>query len=327
MFGARRVGRSSSDSLECASSSRVSSRRRESIAITQRSKNLLEAFKHASQAAKPAERGAPAPQAAPSAPRAPAPPAQVQSAPSAPVAPRATPVVQPGPASAAPVVTGSEGAKPAAASAASSAAPTVSAPAPTARRAKLGPQSLQPLAVLAGGALLVLVGVFFLGRWSVGAFSSVQAGGDAERPSLESALGANEASPSAEEERAGTAPNAAGSANAALLERPQTLSAADAALLDPANRYTITAISYDANERNLALAKSVAAHFAKRSLPVCTPYQRDKKLFVVVGAAPNTTQLEDLKRAVNNMDSPDGQKGEFASAYITPIDTIVQRKP
>lgn len=187
--------------------------------------------------------------------------------------------------------------------------------------------------------MLLLVGVFFLGRWSVGAFSSVNAGARDERPSLESALGAGAASPAAESPedspgasrevsaRAAPTPKDGGAANAALLERPQTLSAADAALLDPANRYTITAISYDANERNLALAKAVAAHFAKRSLPVCTPYQRDKKLFVVVGAAPNTTQLEDLKRAVNNMDSPNGQKGEFASAYITPIDTIVQRKP
>ncbi|MBI5435490.1 MAG: hypothetical protein HZA52_21830 [Planctomycetes bacterium] len=174
---------------------------------------------------------------------------------------------------------------------------------------------------------LCMVGVFFLGRWSKSAFPGVSAGERSDRPSLESALEQESAQPNVETPASGQGGDANAAAKSTLLARPQSLSAADAALLDARNRYTIKAIQYDANERNLALAKEVAAHFAKRSLPVCTPYQRGNSLVVLVGAAANTAELEELQRAVKSMDSPNGGKGDFASAYIAPIDSIVQRNP
>ncbi|MCC6406041.1 MAG: hypothetical protein IT453_02665 [Planctomycetes bacterium] len=210
------------------------------------------------------------------------------------------------------------------AQAATGAAPqTAAASSLGASRARKAPL-ISPPVLIALVVLLCMVGVFFLGRWSKSAFPGVSAGERSDRPSLESALEQESAKPVVETP-SGDEANAA--VKPTLLARPQSLSTADAALLDARNRYTIKAIQYDANERNLALAKEVAAHFAKRSLPVCTPYQRGNSLVVLVGAAANTAELEALQRAVKSMDSPNGGKGDFASAYIAPIDSIVQRTP
>lgn len=180
------------------------------------------------------------------------------------------------------------------------------------------PKFASPIALIVAAQVVLLVGAFFIGRWSKSFGDGVEAKGPGERASLESALGdtpTNAAQPN-------LAPN---NDAAGLLSRPQNMTAADAALLDPRNRYTVKAIQYDANERSLALAKEVCAHFARRSLPVCTPYQRGGSLVILVGAAANTADLEELQRAVKSIDSPNGAKGEFGSAYIAPIDSVVQR--
>jgi hypothetical protein len=262
--------------------------RRESFAISQHSKNLLEAFKHsnpppptpATPTPKPVERAAPS-----STPT----PVVVASATPAPAAP---------------------------ARQAAPANPGSSLP----RRPNL-PRFASPIALIVAAQVVLLAVAFFIGRWSKGSFGDgVEAKGAGDRASLESALGSGAESP-------GLASDASASDSAGLLARPQKMSAADSALLDSRNRYTVKAIQYDANERNLALAKEVCAHFARRSLPVCTPYQRGGSLSILVGAAPNTADLEELQRAVKSIDSPNGAKGDFASAYIAPIDSVVQRNP
>lgn len=266
-------------------------------AISQHSKNLLEAFKHSNP-----------PPPTPATPT----PKPVAAQPSAP-----TPVV-------APITSGTSGAPAAATPAAAPRA--ASAPQATGAtnagglppRRSNAPKFASPIALIVAAQVVLLVGAFFLGRWSKSFGDGVEAKGPADRVSLESALGDTSTSVV----QPNVAPN---NDTAGLLARPQNMTAADAALLDTRNRYTVKAIQYDANERSFALAKEVCAHFARRSLPVCTPYQRGGSLSILVGAAANTADLEELQRAVKSIDSPNGTKGEFASAYIAPIDSVVKR--
>jgi hypothetical protein len=235
--------------------------RARSIAISQHSKNLLEAFRTSSSAPKPVE---PAP-----------PPAPVAKS-ASPFAPRAK----------------------------------------SERRSSFGANPIVRLVLVQ----IALVGAaFWLGRWSVGAFGKSTAA-HAQEPdaSLQRALQPSAPAPSATQ-----APQVVD--RTGLEARPSHPTAADTALLDPQNKYTIKMVEYTNNDASLELAKRVYVHLRDKGYPVCQPYVSGKSIHVMVGAAPRTPDLEKFLHDLKLLPGPGGKAGEFDSAYIVPIDRIVKR--
>jgi hypothetical protein len=199
-----------------------------------------------------------------------------------------------------------------------------------------GPWALAPLAVL----------LFVLGSFGLGFLagrqsnSAVRASGEeqaaaaaptedegarrplagapgSERPSPSNGGGANAGATD------GRASNpAAGNAGAA--DTPGA--AVERALRDPSNRYTVCAITYNDNEYQRQLAQATTALFRQSGLPVSDPLRvGDRDLVVLVGASPRQDDLVALRDRVRTQGNSQGRVGDFATAEIKAIDTILAR--
>lgn len=257
-------------------------------AISQHSKNLLEAFKSSQAPAKAPEPQTPTPvparKEAPSAPSPAAPPARAQSAAPAPMSAPASSLGAPKP-----------------------------PPGLRTRDARPG-FTLPPPAVLALIGVLLLACVFSVGRWSASWGANEV---EARQPPQQAAPQTPPATAPAQAEGNSPAPTRAAP--------PPNATAADRALFDPGNKWTVQAIEYKESTRFRELAGKVYAALLAQNLPVCQPYSNGSSIYVVVGAAPNSADLERLLAQVRAATAQDGRKGEFSTAYLRPIDKLIPR--
>ena len=146
---------------------------------------------------------------------------------------------------------------------------------------------------------LVAVTFFFIGRVSV---PSVQAAGEPSTPS---------------------AVNVAKNPLAPVGDAPAKSIAE--ALKDPANKFSILAISYKFVDGDDRLAKATQDSLIAQGLPtaLCKNVVK-KQCFLLVGAAPKLPDLDSLLAKVKQATSERG-KQDFTSAYGVPIDNYLAR--
>jgi hypothetical protein len=168
-----------------------------------------------------------------------------------------------------------------------------------------------------GGLVILLVlGLalaFLTGRASVG---SVVAQDDAAAPDEVAA---------ATNARAGLQPQAVTPVPTGepLLVQPQT--PAELALADLGNRYTVKLVEYRL-DRDEDLCWANLAYLEELGLPAAV-VMRGERMFIVLGAAPTVSELDDLVHRAQTMRGPPprNEKAEFADAYVERIDKLYKR--
>ena len=187
---------------------------------------------------------------------------------------------------------------------------------------QLGGSRLQWL-VLAQVVLLVVA--FLLGRASVQqaeASEAERAGSSVSTPTGVTAGVAPTGAPQAQ-------PAAAASGGALPVRaEPTPVSAAEQALRDPRNVYTLKVADYVYNDSSVRLAQDAARYLVESaSLPACL-VQKGTRVYLLVGAAPRQVDLDDLGRTVRQLKGPPpiSKPGEFHDAYVEKIDKVFQRK-
>ena len=187
---------------------------------------------------------------------------------------------------------------------------------------QLGGSRLQWL-VLAQVVLLVVA--FLLGRASVQqaeASEAERAGSSVSTPTGVTAGVAPTGGPQAQ-------PIAAESGGALPVRaEPTPVSAAEQALRDPRNVYTLKVADYVYNDSSVRLAQDAARYLVESAgLPACL-VQKGTRVYLLVGAAPRQVDLDDLGRTVRQLKGPPpiSKPGEFHDAYVEKIDKVFQRK-
>lgn len=169
------------------------------------------------------------------------------------------------------------------------------------------------------GGLIALVGVlitlaFLAGRMTMEQRQAAHAAAP-EEPSTAGAPPARTETP-----RPQAAPAAAEA------EPDQPITPAEKALADTRNRYTIKLIDYADRDRDQDLAWSLMNYLEDQGYESAAIYQ-GKRLFVVVGAAPNQVDLDEDLDALRALPGPPplNRKGEFSTAYVEKIDNLYAR--
>ncbi len=164
-----------------------------------------------------------------------------------------------------------------------------------------------PLGPIAGGSLLVLVLVFWLGFLAGGA-STVEA-----------------ASPNNNDSELAERGNAASERGTASASGPEGATPYDNKFFSLwRNGYTLRVASYDSSERSRDLAWETYYYLYDEKFPVVTPVGTENSIFIFVGAANSIANLADLEDRVRVLDGPSGNK-PFGEAYPVNISDYVQR--
>jgi len=95
-----------------------------------------------------------------------------------------------------------------------------------------------------------------------------------------------------------------------------------APLRDPANRYTIQVVTYGSDQGDYARATQNL--LADLGLPVFPPVMRGSHLEILVGAAPTSGELTELRDQVREL-TANGRRRAFGDALIVRIDDHVNR--
>ena len=105
------------------------------------------------------------------------------------------------------------------------------------------------------------------------------------------------------------------------------LSAHDLRFLDKANRITVMAIQYPNTPQGKGLAEKTRAYLDGAGLPVISPVERGKDIVVLVGAAPDTSGLQQIRTKLRATPGPPPQNepGAFEDAYYVNIDDWFDR--
>lgn len=103
-------------------------------------------------------------------------------------------------------------------------------------------------------------------------------------------------------------------------------SAADRALRDPANRYTVQVVQYPStSSKHRGYAEDTFQRLLEAGLPACSPLEVEGALFLVVGAAPTTAALADLRKRLAALPDPRTGRPMFNSPYEIRIDSLLRR--
>ena len=94
----------------------------------------------------------------------------------------------------------------------------------------------------------------------------------------------------------------------------EQLTAADEAFLDPANAYTVVAITYDDTDTGRDLAVATYRHLEEADFDVVYPRRKAGKLLIFVGAAPGYRDLESVESRLQRTPGPAGRLA-FTGAY------------
>jgi hypothetical protein len=105
-------------------------------------------------------------------------------------------------------------------------------------------------------------------------------------------------------------------------------SAADKAMMDPANKFTIQLIQYKNDDAGKKRALETAEYLRKQAIPVVSPISFGKSVIVCADAKPHTEDLAGLLKLVKTLHGPPPQEKQtpFSSALVVNIDKIVKRR-
>ena len=204
--------------------------------------------------------------------------------------------------------------------------------APDARRLPLG------TAAFVGLQLVLLAAAFGVGWLAAGGEvpgSPAAASGSAPLEPTPLAQATFELLPAAQRpsQARGQAPSPSGAAARAEAQAPARAgapsavsSAADRALRDPANRYTVQVVQYPSTSaKHRGYAQDTFQRLVEAGLPACSPLEVDGALFLVVGAAPTTAALADLRKRLAALPDPRTGRPMFNSPYEIRIDSLLGR--
>jgi len=199
-------------------------------------------------------------------------------------------------------------------------------------RAQIGLPDVSPalFAVVFG---VLIIGSFFLGRWSVG--TNVQAAEGVTSAPEEvvmpqapvdehDVVPAPMSDPAAEEVHA-VLPVEAASEPASQNRMEQYTRD----FLDKANSVTLRVIYYDDDEQGRERAYQTARHLEGLRFPAVNPIRKGKYVYVCVGAAPSKSddKLMEYQRQLQVVSGPKpyGKPGDYASAFVYNIDKLIKR--
>jgi len=177
----------------------------------------------------------------------------------------------------------------------------------------------------------LIIGAFFLGRWSVG--DAVQAapesGAVADTTPTQPAFVMNEPE---ELEPLSSQPERAENPAPAPITEPVSMSLMEQhtkAFMDKENLVTLRVIYYDDDEQGQRRAYETAKHLEEMGFPVVNPIVKGDYVYVCVGAAPSKSD-PDLMRYQRELQlvpgpKPYGKPGDYASAFYSNIDKLINR--
>ena len=176
------------------------------------------------------------------------------------------------------------------------------------------PDALQRLIAL---QVVITIAAFFLGRASVGGVEAAAPAGDAPAQTAQTAR-ETPAQPTAK-------PAAAKPDDVKVLTSSDPGTAAELALMDPANRYTVKLAEYEKG-RDDTIAAGTLAWLRSQGLPAVAKFE-GKRLFLLVGAAPSQVELDGLRDRCKTMNGPPplNKPAEFHDAYVSSIDRLISR--
>lgn len=170
----------------------------------------------------------------------------------------------------------------------------------------VSPRDRWRLIVLGAGIAVIF---FVLGRVSVGSGGMGGMGGTVGAAEPEASSGRNQED----------APVPAAAPKPAANQSPR------AALTDKANQYTVLACTYKLSEDQRALAVAARAHLLGLGFPAeVFEHTPKKQLYLLVGAAPSSRDLDDVLGRVRAATSARGVR-EFTTATTVSIDKYVLR--
>lgn len=163
--------------------------------------------------------------------------------------------------------------------------------------------------------IVIATAAFFLGRASV---SRVDASAGATRGD-EQAASASERS-TAGEKRASIAPAVPTSSAGQVSSTPGT--AAESALLDSANKYTVKLAEY-VKDRDDEIALATLKWLESQRLPAAAKF-KGSRLFLLLGASATQKELDVLLTTAKTMNGPPprNKPGEFHDAYVVNIESL-----
>ncbi len=168
---------------------------------------------------------------------------------------------------------------------------------------EFSPRDTRTLMFAAGGAIAIFVAGVAVGSW----FGVQEPAAAAERSGVTSVQTESAERGASEEELLPATELRAGEE-------------VNAALGDPRNTYSILAVTYGDEPRDLELAYATYHHFAGLGLPVAHPLSFEGRIYVLVGAAPTKDELAALRERVRSARGPTGREGEFSEAYFVNLD-------
>ncbi len=100
---------------------------------------------------------------------------------------------------------------------------------------------------------------------------------------------------------------------------------AEQALMDASNKYTVVMAEY-VYGRDDAIAEQTLAYVTGQGFPAALTY-KGTRLFLVAGAAPDQKSLDGLVKSANALVGPPplNRRGEFQGAYTNYIDKVLKR--
>src|SRR5882672_4088573 len=177
------------------------------------------------------------------------------------------------------------------------------------------------LQLLGAVAALAVVCAFLLGRASVRIAAAAGDGGAApENPTGSEQQPATQPANSTQ----GATPPATSSPN---VDRTAH-TAAELALLDPKNVWTVKLVDYKNNDYEKRLALDTFAYVTQQGLPAAIVANAGH-IYILVGAAPTQIALDSLVLQCKTMKGPPpkSKDGEFQTAYLDRIERLYPRNP
>jgi hypothetical protein len=168
--------------------------------------------------------------------------------------------------------------------------------------------------------VVIATAAFFLGRASVSTVDA-KSGADAGKQSQVAGVNAPQSEPEKKKStESAKAPASASSTGAQVSVAPGT--AAERALLDPANLYTVKVAEY-VKGRDDEVALATLAWLEGQGLPAVAKF-KGTRLFLVLGAAAKQKELDQLLQTAKTMNGPPprNKAGEFHDAYVVNIESL-----
>ena len=198
--------------------------------------------------------------------------------------------------------------------------------------------------LFAGVLCVLVIGAFFLGRWSVS--TTVQAAEGTTSSTTEvvaplSSADAGDQTPTMGDELPSHVTDSGPRTSAIVDPEPQPGLGGEALgslslleqhtrdFMDTTNTVTLRVVYYNDDAEGRRMALNTTQYLAEWGFPVVTPIEAGGYVFVCVGAASSTSdpELLRIRRELRTLPGPppNSKDGEFASTFVYNIDDLIQR--